>query len=247
MKLLIADDEEYVRTSLQEIPWSNYGITLEGVASDGQEAHEMALRLKPDVLLTDIRMPYINGLELTRRLKNGLPCLKVVLLTGWSDFEYAREAIKAGASNYLVKPSPDEEIIDAVLVVMEELGLRETEVKQNAESDLPNVQAKKRAVKQACEHVHKDLSVAVTLTEIAEEVNMNASAFSRLFRQEMGCSFSEFVTSARMSKAKKLLIESNFRINEIAQEVGYISVSHFVQVFGDYSGMTPGKFREING
>jgi two-component system, response regulator YesN len=247
MRLLIADDEEYVRASLQEIAWTKYGITVEGVASDGREAHEMAIRLRPDVLLTDIRMPFIDGLELTRRLRQELPALKVVLLSGWSDFEYAREAIKAGASNYLVKPSPDEEIIDALLVVMEELGMRERKSKRNEEADLPNIQAKKRAVKQACGLVHKDLSIAVTLTEVADEVNMNASAFSRLFRQEMGCSFSEFVTSARMNKAKKLLIESNLRVNEIAQEVGYLSVSHFVQVFGEFSGMTPGRFREING
>lgn len=248
MKLLIADDEQYVRDSLaKEIEWSKYGITLEGVASDGKEVLEMALRLKPDVLLTDIRMPYIDGLELTRILKEQLPRLKVILLSGWSDFEYARKALRSGASNYLVKPSPDEEIIDALLIVMEELGLREPNRKQPDQEDLPNMQAKKRAVKQACEMVHRDLSVAVTLSEIAEFVNMNASAFSRLFKQDMGCAFSEFVTSARMNKAKKLLIETNMRINEIAQNVGYVSDSHFVQVFGEYSGMTPGRFREING
>lgn len=251
MKLLIADDERYVRDSLAgEIEWTQYGITLEGVASDGMEAAEMALRLQPDVLLTDIRMPRMDGLELTRYLKERMPRLKVVLLSGWSDFEYARQALKWGASNYLVKPSPDEEIIDALLVVMEELGMRKPDLKraENAdEPDMPDLQSKKRTIKQACEMVHRDVSVAVTLTEVAAAVNMNASAFSRLFRQEMGCAFSEFVTSARMNKAKKLLVETNLRIHEIAQKVGYASDSHFVQVFGDYSGMTPGKFREING
>lgn len=248
MKLLIADDEQYVRDSLAlGIEWSKYGIVLEGVAAEGREALEMALRLKPDVLLTDIRMPNMDGLELMRRLKDELPRLKVIFLTGWSDFDYARQALKLGASNYLVKPSPDEEIVDALLVVMEELGLRESAKKETDNLETLNIQSKKRAVKQVCALVHQDLSVALTLTEIAAAVNMNASAFSRLFKQEMGCAFSEFVTSARMNKAKKLLIESHMRINEIAQSVGYVSDSHFVQVFGEYSGMTPGKFREING
>lgn len=91
------------------------------------------------------------------------------------------------------------------------------------------------------------MSRAVTLTEVAEKISMNPSAFSRLFRQEMGVSFSEFVTSARINLAKKRLIETNMKIHDIAQSVGYASVSHFVQVFGDYTGMTPGKFREVNG
>jgi len=252
MRLLVADDEQYVRTTFtEEIPWGQYGIMLEGVAVDGKEAYDMSLRLKPDVLLTDIRMPHMNGLELTKALRKELPQLKVILLSGWSDFEYAREALKAGASNYLVKPCPDEEIIDALLVVMEELGFerkpgRTSSQGQSAE-DGGTVQAKRHAIRLACDLIHQDLSKAVTLTEVAAKISMNASSFSRLFRQEMNCSFSEFVTSARMNMAKKLLVESNMKIQDIAQQVGYVSVSHFVQVFGDYTGMTPGTFREING
>ncbi|MEF2244744.1 response regulator transcription factor [Paenibacillus sp. IITD108] len=248
MKLLIADDEQYVRDSLTtDIDWNKYGIHLEGVAIDGREAFEMALRLRPDVLLTDIRMPYMDGLELIKQLKMELPQLKAILLTGWSDFEYARKGLQLGVANYLIKPSPDEEIIDALLVVAEELGFRKSEKKQTELTEQGQLKSKKRTIKLACEYVHKDLSIAVTLTETAEAVNMNPSAFSRLFKQEMGCSFSEFVTSARMNKAKKLLVDSYLRINEISQQVGYMSDSHFVQVFGDFTGMTPGKFREING
>jgi two-component system response regulator YesN len=252
MKLLIADDEQYIRTTLtQEIDWAKHGISLQGAATDGKESIELCRRYQPDVLLMDIRMPYFSGIEVMKQLKTELPKMRTILLSGWSDFEYAREAIKFGASNYLVKPCPDEEILDAVLVLFEELGFTRTGHKQASPStvydkSIPK-QSIRHAIKLACEMIHRNLSIAVTLTEIAGEINMNPSAFSRLFRQEMNCSFSEYVTSARMNLAKKLLIESNIKIQDIAQKVGYVSVSHFVQVFGDYTGMTPGTFREING
>lgn len=249
MKLLIADDEQYVRYSLaEEIDWAKYGIELAGTASDGEEAFELAMRIRPDLLLTDIRMPVLSGLDLMRKLKPELPQMKVVLLSGWSDFEYAREALKLGASNYLVKPCPDEEIIDALLVAAQDQEASPD--KANASAAAPGtveMQAKRHAIKMACELIHRDLSMPVTLTEVAGKLDMNASALSRLFRQEMGCSFSEYATNARMNLAKKQLIESNLKINDIAQNVGYGSVSHFVQVFGEYTGMTPGKFREMYG
>ena len=87
MKLLIADDELYIRQTLESIDWNQYGIELAGVATDGQEAYEMGRRLRPDVFLTDIRMPHMSGLEVMKQLKQETPHLKVILLSGWADFE----------------------------------------------------------------------------------------------------------------------------------------------------------------
>ena len=248
MRIMIADDEQYIRTALaEELDWSKHGIELLGAASDGREALELCRRLAPDLLVTDIRMPYYSGIEVMKLLRHERPAMKFILLSGWSEFEYAREALRLGASNYLVKPCPDEEIVEAILAVLQEHGGSGSASSGAAFGEEKAVPAKRHAVKLACELIHKDLSAAVSLTEIAAQVNMNASALSRLFRQEMGCSFSEFVTSARMNRAKKLLIDTNRRIQDISQSVGYVSVSHFVQVFGDYTGMTPGTFRERNG
>ncbi|WP_274364591.1 response regulator transcription factor [Paenibacillus thermotolerans] len=248
MRVVIADDEQYIRSMFAEFHWSRYGISIEGIACDGQEAYEMALLVKPNLVLTDIRMPRMSGLELMKSLKEKMPELKFILLTGYSDFEYAREALRLGASDYLVKPCSEKEIIHAVLAVMGEeqaaaAGRQQASSEDNAAGD----PKRRHAVKLACEKIREDLSAAVSLTEIAEVVQMNPSSFSRLFRQEMGVSFSEYVTTVRMNAAKKLLLDSNEKINEIARKVGYVSPSHFVQLFGEYTGMTPGRFREING
>lgn len=247
MRLVIADDEQYIRDMFTEqYSWGDHGIFVEGVAVDGQDAYDMALRVRPDILLTDIRMPRMNGLELMRALKEKLPEVKVVFLTGWGTFEYAREALKLGASDYLVKPCSEQEIMEALKAATGERGAAAAGEKHPAE-DAVTIESRKHAIKLACAKIQKDVSVAVSLTEVAEHVNMNPSSFSRLFRQEMGCSFSEYVTQVRMNEAKKLLIESNMKIHEIAKKVGYVSSSHFVQIFGEFTGMTPGRFRETNG
>ncbi|WP_075980389.1 response regulator transcription factor [Bacillus massilinigeriensis] len=243
MKILIADDEQYIRSSLTEdIDWSSYGFQIIGVASTGREAFEMIQQRKPDILLSDILMPDLTGIELLKELRNDGYQIPVVFLSGWSNFEYAREALKFGATNYLLKPCPDEEIIEALLEIKQQ--------KQNQESNLfedkVEIHSNKHAIKLACEYIHEDLGNGSTLTLIAEKINMNPSAFSRLFHQEMGCSFKRYVTTARINRAKRLLLESNMKIQDLAEHLGYVSTSHFVQVFSKYTGLTPGKFRESN-
>jgi len=251
MRIVIADDEQYIRTMFTEqYNWWKYGISVEGIASNGEEAYDMTLRVNPHVLLTDIRMPKMNGLDLMRALKDKLPDLKVVYLTGWSNFDYAREALRLGASDYLVKPCSEQELIASLLALKDDIStgdIGDAAGRSGENLNAQRTEKKTHAVNLACEKIRQDLSRALTLTEIAEYVSMNPSSFSRLFRREMGTSFSVYLTSVRMNEAKKLLIETNDKIHDIAKQVGYVSSSHFVQIFGEYAGMTPGRFREING
>jgi two-component system response regulator YesN len=238
MKLLVADDEQYMRTALKEdIQWEEYGFQLLGVATCGQEALDLVRILKPDILLSDILMPDLSGIELLKALREEGIQIPVIFLSGWSNFEYAREAIKFGASNYLLKPCPDEEIIEALLQVKNSrVDQEQSKIAQKNELD---IQSDKHVIKLACELIHEDNGNESTLTSIAEKVNMNPSAFSRLFHQEMGCSFKKYVTSVKINKAKKLLLESNLKVQNIAELLGYVSTSHFVQVFSKSTGMNP--------
>lgn len=243
LKLLIADDEQYIRVSLTEdIQWGDFGIQLIGCASTGKEALDLVRLLKPDVLLSDILMPDLTGLDLIKTLREEGIQTPVIFLSGWSNFEYAREALKFGASNYLLKPCPDEEIIEALLLIKNDRVSQEHSKSTRAVEY--EIQSNKHVIKLACEILHQELGNDSTLTTIATKVNMNPSAFSRLFHQEMGCSFKKYVTSVKINKAKKLLLESNLKVQHIAEHLGYVSTSHFVQVFSKSTGMTPGAFRE---
>lgn len=104
-KILIVDDEELVRNAIiSKLNWQEIGFDVIEQAEDGEQAYELALKLKPDVILTDIRMPFMDGLELAEKLVVELPNSKIVILSGHDEFEYAQEAIKLGVLDYILKP-----------------------------------------------------------------------------------------------------------------------------------------------
>ncbi|MFC5404144.1 response regulator transcription factor [Cohnella soli] len=118
LKALIVDDEYLVRTGIREtIDWADYGVEIIGDASNGLEGLDLALLHRPDIIVTDVRMPYMNGLEFLEKIKeHNLHC-GVIVLSGYDEFQYAQEALRHGASNYLLKPVNIEELADAVVKV----------------------------------------------------------------------------------------------------------------------------------
>ena len=124
MNLMIIDDEPLVRQGLQSlIDWNSYGFTVLTEAGNGEEGLEKVLRLSPDIVLLDIRMPGLSGVELMRRAREEGFRGRFILLTGYADFEYAREGIKYGATDYLLKPVDEEELLQAVLKAEQSLLL----------------------------------------------------------------------------------------------------------------------------
>jgi len=119
--LVIADDEMIIRRGLESVPWPDYSFQVVGVAKNALEVLEIFETQQVDVLLTDIRMPGMNGLELSERVLALNPAIKIVYLTGYSEFEYARQALKQGAADYLLKPNGDDELIACMNRVREML------------------------------------------------------------------------------------------------------------------------------
>ena len=104
-RVLLADDEEEIRVGIsRKIDWAGLGFQLVGEAENGQEALELAEQLRPDVVLTDIKMPFMDGLALSRIVREELPGIKIIIISGYDDFEYAREAISIGVDQYILKP-----------------------------------------------------------------------------------------------------------------------------------------------
>ncbi|MEF2966363.1 response regulator [Paenibacillus sp. M1] len=118
----IIDDEPHIRARLRElIVWEDLNFIIAGEASNGEDAYREIVDMKPDLVLTDIRIPVFSGLELIRRSIPELPHSRFILLSGYSDFEYAREAIKYGVKSYLLKPVSEAELRSAVLSIKDEL------------------------------------------------------------------------------------------------------------------------------
>ena len=140
MKVFLVEDEFVVREGIKNnVDWKKYGYDFCGDASDGELAFPMIQKLKPDIVITDIRMPFMDGLELSRLIKKEMPWIEIIILTGYQEFEYAKEGIKLGVAQYLSKPISSEELIAEVNILaakikekrqkqeMAEMYMKETE------------------------------------------------------------------------------------------------------------------------
>ena len=128
LKIFLAEDEVIVRETIKRmIPWENLGFELVGEAADGEMALPLLLRQKPDLLITDIKMPFMDGLELSEQVKKVLPATKIMILSGYNEFDYAKMAIKIGVTDYLLKPISSEKLLDAVNKVAEEIRKEQSE------------------------------------------------------------------------------------------------------------------------
>lgn len=128
--MIIVDDEERARVGIRTlIDWQAHGITIVAEARDGQEALDILSIHPVDIMLTDIRMPQMDGLELISIVSGKYPHIKSVIMSGYDDFAYAQQAIRVGASNYLLKPSRRQEILNTILDITEQIQSEKLEIK----------------------------------------------------------------------------------------------------------------------
>lgn len=251
-KLLIVDDETEILEGLRTIiDWEGNGITLCGEACNGIEAFEMIQELLPDIVIMDIRMPLMDGLELLERVyQDNLP-VKCIILSGYDDFHYAQKAINLKAANYLLKPCRPCDILEAVLKVKAELDKERqqealfSKYKQQYQVNLPAPNEKtNKLVESAINLIHSNYSKDITLDCIASKIFITPGYLSQLFKQETGINFLSYLNQYRIKKAKEYLTETFLKTYEIAYKVGFKSEKYFSQVFKRYTGMTPTEYRE---
>ena len=121
-RILLVDDEALIREAVSEnVKWEEYGYELAGSCENGREALEFIEKNPVDVVLTDICMPYMDGMELSEKLSEGYPSIKIIILSGYDDFDYAKKAIKYGVKEYLLKPITAEEMGEALLALKAEM------------------------------------------------------------------------------------------------------------------------------
>ena len=126
--VLLVDDEEEIRAGIsRKIDWLSLGFDLVGQAENGADALDLAEQLQPDVVLTDIKMPFMDGLELCRHLRQSLPAAKLVVFSGFDDFEYARKAVGMGVSEYIMKPINAPELMEVLQKLRQQLDQQRSE------------------------------------------------------------------------------------------------------------------------
>lgn len=244
-KILIVEDEDIIRKGLVfMVDWQKLGCVVIGEASDGQEGYQKIIELKPDIVLSDIRMPIMDGLEMIEKaLKE--ESFYTILLSGYNEFEYARTGIRLGVEEYLLKPVDFKELEKAIIQIEEKLSearITGTEgaVIQLIEEEVLNRPVSSRRVAALIREVKENYSQRLVLRELGEKYEMSPSYMNSKFKKEVGYTFNDFLNRYRIMKANELLqTQPHLKIYEIAERVGFSDYKYFIKVFKKYVGYPP--------
>ncbi len=244
LDIIVVEDEAPIRD------WIAYTISnisnefnVLASASNGKEAYELSLNLKPKVIISDIKMPIMGGMELTKKIKEVFPDIYVILLTNYAEFSYAKEAISCGVYEYLVKsdirPKELKEILDKVNESVKELEKNQVSRLQKESTLSESKDGYSKTIKKSIDYIHKNYKQHISLQDISNYVFLSHEYFSRLFKEEVGENFSSYLTNYRMKKAESLIKNTDMKISQIAIEVGYTNASYFSRSYKKFKGISP--------
>lgn len=249
-KAVVIDDEPIIVTGLTKlVPWEKYGCEIVGTASDGSEGLLLIREMKPDIVISDIYMPKMNGLDMVAALKSEFEDMELTILTGYRDFDLAQQAIKLGVTRFILKPSSMEELEEALGVMVHNLKKKGITGERTAGRDAASAPehgesaAGSFIVNKALEYMRENYDRKVTLTDVADNTFVSQWHLSKLLNRHTGQSFSELLNSIRVEKAKKLLENPALRVGDVAEMVGFLDMAHFSRVFKKVTGISANEYR----
>ncbi len=236
-KVMIAEDENYMLEAMENlIDWKKMDCQLVYKAKNGQVLLEQVKKNPPDIIITDIKMPLVSGIEVARYVYENILPVKVIILSAYADFQYAQEAIKYDVCGYIIKTSVIEMLPEMIQKAIGKLSVPILEAdKENEECYSDDILG--RLQKYIADHYMDKLN----LTQISQEIHANGSYLSRLYKTKTGQNLFDVINKMKLEKAKEYMSQGK-RIYEIAQMVGFDDVSYFSRVFRKHEGCSPREY-----
>lgn len=233
-KIVIVEDEFRTRQGLGHlINKVDLGCRVIGEAENGYEGLKMIRDLEPDIVITDIRMPKMDGLEMIEKVQAmGIGCV-FAILSGYADFEYARQGLRLGVKEYLLKPATISDVKELLRKLSEE-GKEREEDGQTAEYS--------PAVKEMVSVIEENYGMRLGLDGFSDRFRLTPEYLSNLFAKETGMTFSNYLKKVRIEKAKELILNTDMKIYEVAYSVGYPDQKYFSKVFKEYTGVSAKQY-----
>lgn len=226
--VLLVDDERIVIEGFRRlVPWERYGYEVAGEAMDGWEAVRKAERLTPDLIVMDINLPGMNGIDCVRTIQGSGSRAQFIMVTGYDSIGYCQEALRLRVQDYILKPIDFEEF---------------TEILSRA-GGAGNQGSRYSSMEQILQWIDRNLQDEVSLARLSEECHLNPSYISQLFRKEMGMNFQTYLTRIRVKRAEQLLLGTDLTVTEISGMVGFHDYRAFIKMFRNETGETPTAFR----
>lgn len=253
-KVLIIEDEDIIREGLKfSLDWGKENCQIVGEAANGVEALTKIKELQPDILLLDLNMPLKSGL-LVLKESYQTALYSTIIISGYDDFEKAKEAIKYGVTEYLLKPVDHEELIVALRKAKEAIALKQQyqfiKEKMNGLEKVDILDFKRvsnrhklsREVACLIRFIEEEYSQKISLQELVFELNRSKTYLNQKFKLETSYTFNEYLNRYRIYKAIDLLKNSEEKISTIALEVGFSNYRYFIDIFKKYTQVLPSDF-----
>lgn len=246
-KVVVVEDETMARKGIiLTIDWSALGCVVVGEAANGEEGAALVARLAPDIVVTDVRMPRMDGVEMITKLRAEGCTAKFIILTAYSDFKYAQSALRLGVSDYLLKPLKDGELEDVVRHIQGQEQNREAQ----AAADAPVLRlnpvknTKNKYVEQAVQLIREHYREDINISTVAGELEISEGYLSRVFKKETDYTFTSYLTLYRMKIAMNLLKDCRVKVYEVAEQVGYSDTAYFSAQFKKVTGISPSEYQD---
>jgi len=247
-KVIVAEDEELLLNNLiQKIHNTDLNFQVIAKAQTGIQAYNLAVKLSPDLLITDIKMPMMDGITLLEKLYVSNPSMKFIIISGFSDFEYAQRAIKVQVVEYLLKPVDPDELYHALLKVKNRL-INE----KNSYSEIFNPSMARQSPEKIAsilqEYIAAHYTEDINMNLIARNINYSPGYLTKIFAQQYNITPMKYIISLRISKARNLLLSNpELSIKQIGELVGYPEQGYFSRIFKKHVGINPFDYRERGG
>ena len=229
--VMFVDDEQVVRMALKTlIDWKKYGYDSLYEAKNGKDALEILRSKCIDLLFLDIKMQGMSGIDVIQEICNGnIGYISIYVITSYDDFGFVRSAFRMGVKDFIVKSEISKALLEAIAE------------KENPLETLGRPANQK--IKRALRYIDVHLNEKIALQDVADEVLLSPSHFSKLFAKEMQISFNKYVTNRRVEYACTLLKETQDYVYQIAEMAGFSNLVYFTKVFKSVVGVTPNEYR----
>lgn len=252
LKVLVVDDEVLVRKGIVlETDWNSLDCAVVAEASNGEEGLLAVEKYSPDIIVCDIRMPKMDGLTMLKTLRDSGNETPLVLLTAYSDFSYAQQAVHLAATDYILKPFEDGALEEAIRTIAEKIvSQRKSKSEMHSEDILSDdflgkKGDKSKYVAEAINYIAKNYANEdIGIKTIAESVGISDGHLSHVFKNETDYTVNAYITRYRIKAAMKLLKDCRYKVYEVAEMVGYKDITYFSSTFKKVTGVNPSEYQD---
>lgn len=240
IKVIIVEDEENIRKSIEYmVDWDKCGCVVAGTASNGKLGLQLIKKIKPDIVISDIRMPFLSGLKMIESASE-FDAFESIIISGYSDFEYAKKAINLSVNNYILKPIDYKELEDSLCKLTKYIHVTRESKKEET------LVYYSQKMKEIIEYIDNNLESKLSLGVICDEFDISSTSLNNLFKQEISTTVNDYINQTKIKRSIELMKSEKYMVYEIAEMLGFSNYKYFSQVFKKYTKKSPTEFFKTN-